>query len=125
MMTKPALGLILLSVTITAFAQLMLKAGMTGPGVQRAIASGPSMRMLLAIVLDPLVIGGLAIYFFAAGLWLLVLSKVEVSLAYPFLAIGFVLVALFGRLFFHETLSLARIAGTLLICGGVALVARS
>jgi multidrug transporter EmrE-like cation transporter len=123
--TRTALSLILLSVTITAFAQLMLKAGMSGAAVQRAIAAGPASRMFLAIVLDPLVMGGLAIYFLAAGLWLFVLSKVEVSLAYPFLALGFVLVAVFGRLVFQETLSPARIAGTLLICGGVALIARS
>jgi drug/metabolite transporter (DMT)-like permease len=122
---KAALGLIVLSVTITAFAQLMLKAGMSGAAVQRAIAAGPGLRMFLTIALDPLVMGGLAIYFFAAGLWLFVLSKVEVSMAYPFLALGFVLVAVFGRLVFHETLSPARIAGTLLICGGVALIARS
>jgi drug/metabolite transporter (DMT)-like permease len=122
---KAALGLIVLSVTITAFAQLMLKAGMSGAAVQRAIAAGPGLRMILAIAFDPLVMVGLTIYFLAAGIWLFVLSKVEVSMAYPFLALGFVLVAVFGRLVFHETLSPARIAGTLLICGGVALIARS
>lgn len=124
-MTRAALGLILLSVTITACAQLVLKAGMAGASVQRAIAAGPGWRMLLAIALDPLVIGGLTLYFVAAAVWLFVLSKVEVSLAYPFVALGFVLTAVFGRLMFHETLSPARIAGTLLICGGVALLARS
>lgn len=124
-MTRAALGLILLSVTITACAQLVLKAGMAGASVQRAIAAGPGWRMLLAIALDPLVIGGLTLYFVAAAVWLFVLSKVEVSLAYPFVALGFVLTAVFGRIMFHETLSPARIAGTLLICGGVALLARS
>jgi multidrug transporter EmrE-like cation transporter len=123
--TRSALGLILLSVTITACAQLVLKAGMAGAAVQRAIAAGPGWRMFFAISLDPLVIGGLTLYFVAAAVWLFVLSKVEVSLAYPFVALGFVLTAVFGRLLFHETLSPARIAGTLLICGGVALLARS
>jgi multidrug transporter EmrE-like cation transporter len=123
--TRAALGLILLSVTITACAQLMLKAGMGGAAVQRAIAGGPGLRMIAAIVLDPLVIGGLVLYFLAAAVWLFVLSKVEVSLAYPFVALGFVLTAIFGRLLFHEALSPARIAGTLLICGGVALLAQS
>lgn len=123
-MTRTALGLILLSVTITAFAQLMLKAGMTGAAVQRAIATGPGMRTFLTIALDPLVAVGLAIYFVAAGLWLLVLSKVEVSVAYPFIALGFVITAVFGRLLFHEMLSPTRIGGMLLICAGVALLAR-
>jgi multidrug transporter EmrE-like cation transporter len=123
--TRSALGLILLSVTITACAQLVLKAAMAGAAVQRAIAVGPGWRMAIAIALDPLVIGGLTLYFVAAAVWLFVLSKVEVSLAYPFVALGFVLTAIFGRLVFYETLSPARIAGTLLICGGVALLARS
>lgn len=124
-MTRAALGLILLSVTITAVAQLVLKAGMAGASVQRAISAGPGPRMFLAIALDPLVIGGLALYFLAAAVWLLVLSRVEVSLAYPFVALGFVLTAVFGRVLFDEALSPTRIAGTLLICGGVALLARS
>lgn len=120
-----ALGLILFSVTLTAIAQLVLKAGMAGTAVQRAIAAGPGVRLFLAIALDPLVIGGLMLYFVAAAVWLFVLSKVDVSLAYPFVALGFVLTAVFGRLLFHEALSPARIAGILLICGGVALLARS
>ena len=124
-MTRAALGLILLSVTITAVAQLVLKAGMAGASVQRAISAGPGPRMFLAIALDPLVIGGLTLYFLAAAVWLLVLSRVEVSLAYPFVALGFVLTAVFGRVLFDEALSPTRIAGTLLICGGVALLARS
>lgn len=124
-MTRAALGLILLSVTITACAQLVLKAGMAGASVQRAIAAGPGLRMVLGIALDPLVIGGLALYFVAAAVWLIVLSKVEVSLAYPFVALGFVLTAVFGRILFNEALSPTRIAATLLICGGVALLARS
>lgn len=124
-MTKAALGLILLSVTITACAQLVLKAGMAGASVQRAIAAGPGWRMAAGIALDPLVIGGLTLYFIAAAVWLFVLSKVEVSLAYPFVALGFVLTAAFGRILFNEALSPSRIAGTLLICGGVALLARS
>ena len=124
-MTRTALMLILLSVTITACAQIVLKAGMGGASVQRAIAAGPGMRMVLAIALDPLVVGGLVLYFVAAAVWLFVLSQVEVSLAYPFVALGFVLTAVAGHLLFHEALSPTRIAGILLVCGGVALLARS
>lgn len=124
-MTRTALALILLSVTITACAQIVLKAGMAGASVQRAIAAGPGLRMIAAIALDPLVVGGLVLYFLAAAVWLFVLSQVDVSLAYPFVALGFVLTAIAGHVFFHETLSVARIAGILLVCGGVAILARS
>lgn len=124
-MTRTALALILLSVTITACAQIVLKAGMAGASVQRAIAAGPGLRMIAAIALDPLIVGGLVLYFLAAAVWLFVLSQVDVSLAYPFVALGFVLTAIAGHVFFHETLSAARIAGILLVCGGVAILARS
>jgi multidrug transporter EmrE-like cation transporter len=117
--------LIVLSVTITALAQIVLKAGMSGAGIQRALAGGFSPRTMLTVLFDPFVFGGLLLYFFAALVWLIVLSKVQVSLAYPFVALGFVLTALLGRLFFHEALSVTRIAATLLICGGVVLLARS
>jgi multidrug transporter EmrE-like cation transporter len=58
-------------------------------------------------------------------LWMAVLSKVEVSFAYPFLSIGYVVAALVGYQFFGESLSLTRIAGILVICLGVFLISRS
>jgi multidrug transporter EmrE-like cation transporter len=58
-------------------------------------------------------------------LWMSVLSKVEVSFAYPFLSIGYVVAALGGYYFFGESLSLTRIAGILVICIGVVLISRS
>jgi multidrug transporter EmrE-like cation transporter len=58
-------------------------------------------------------------------LWMAVLSKVEVSFAYPFLSIGYVVAALVGYQFFGESLSLVRIAGIAVICVGVYLISRS
>lgn len=124
-MTKAALGLILISVTLTAFAQILLKIGMSGVGIQRALASGFSPRAVTTIFLDPLVFAGLALYFGAAMIWLIVLSKVEVSLAYPFVAVGFVLTAVIGRVFLDEGLSWERVGAILLISVGVVLLARS
>lgn len=124
-MSRAALLLILLSVTITAVAQIVLKAGMSGAAVQRALAGGFGVRTMPTILLDPFVFFGLVLYFVAALVWLIVLSKVQVSLAYPFVALGFVITAVMGRLFFHEALSFTRIVATLLICAGVVLLARS
>jgi drug/metabolite transporter (DMT)-like permease len=64
-------------------------------------------------------------YVLGAGLWLLVLSKVDVSLAYPFVGLGFIMTMLLGWLFLHEGVGVERIIGTLLIAGGVVLVSRS
>jgi multidrug transporter EmrE-like cation transporter len=69
--------------------------------------------------------GAMICYAVSILLWMAVLSKVEVSFAYPFLSIGYVVAALVGYQFFGESLSLTRIAGILVICVGVFLISRS
>ena len=117
--------LIAASVSISALAQIALKAGMVSPPVVRALQSGGSkVLMLTQIALSPLVMLGLCLYFASAAVWLLVLSKVEVSFAYPFVAIGFVLTAVLGRLVFHDTFTLSKLIGTALIMAGVVVMSR-
>ena len=59
------------------------------------------------------------------GAHLIVLSRVEISFAYPFLGLSFVLITLWGYFALGEAVTPWRVAGVLLICSGVALVARS
>ena len=68
---------------------------------------------------------GFAMYGLSAVSWLIVLSRLDLSTAYPFLALNFVLIALVGRFVLGEDISLARWAGLLLICIGIVVVARS
>ncbi len=124
-MVKSVYPLIALSVAISAFAQIALKAGMGSASVQRALAGATRVGTLVDIAFNPFVMLGLFLYFASAAVWLLVLSKVQVSFAYPFVALGFVLTALLGRFFFNDTFSAAKIAGTLLIMGGVIVMARA
>jgi multidrug transporter EmrE-like cation transporter len=58
-------------------------------------------------------------------LWMVVLSKVEVSYAYPFLSIGYVVASIAGYYFFNESLTPVRIIGIIIICIGVYLISRS
>jgi multidrug transporter EmrE-like cation transporter len=124
-MSRGIIVLILASVLTTACAQLFLKAGMSSARVQCAISQGISPRAIAQVAIDPLVVAGLFLYFGAALAWLFVLSKVQVSLAYPFVALGFVLTTLAGRFIFNEPLSSTRIFAVILICLGVSLLARS
>ena len=64
-------------------------------------------------------------YAFSILIWLSVLSKMEVSFAYPFLSIGYVVAAVAGYYFFGESLTPVRIAGIVVICLGVYLISRS
>ncbi len=123
-MVKSVYPLILLSVAISAFAQIALKAGMGSQAVQRSLASGMRLSTLFDVFFNPFVLFGLLLYFTSAAVWLLVLSKVQVSFAYPFVALGFLLTALLGRFFFHDTFSMGKIVGTLLIMAGVVVLAR-
>jgi drug/metabolite transporter (DMT)-like permease len=119
------LALILLSVAISAGAQLVLKKGMSAPALQQVMARGNSFDTLVHIFLSPLVIGGLFIYFLGAVVWLLVLSKVELSQAYPFVGLGFILTLILSVLFLSETASMMRIIGTMVIVAGVVMVSQS
>ncbi len=110
---------------MSAVAQLLLKAGMSNATVQRAMAQGASVKTVFTVFLNAGVLSGLLLYFAAALVWLIVLSKVEVSVAYPFVGLGFVLTALMGHVLFGEVLTLPRIGGILLVCTGVAVLARN
>ncbi|MES2056441.1 MAG: SMR family transporter [Pseudomonadota bacterium] len=118
--------LILSSVALSATAQLLLKLGATAPAVRAAMASdGALAGRAVALMTSPTLVGGLAIYALSAAFWIVVLSRVELSLAYPFVGLGFVLTFLIGTVFLGETANAARLAGTLLIMAGAVLVARS
>lgn len=123
-MTLPLLLLIVSAVSLNAFAQVFLRKLMLGAG------SPPSgWHALLpygwAIGTSPWFLLGLGCYVVSLGLWLLVLARAEVSLAYPLLSIGYVLTAIVGYFFMGENVGPARVAGLLLICAGIAVISRS
>ena len=119
------LSIILLSVTLSASAQVVLKSGMSDPTMQRALAAPTLTHVIAAVVGNYRVLAGLVLYFAGAAVWVFVLARVEVSFAYPFVGLGVVLTMLSGWLMLGETLSLARALGTLLVATGAVLIARS
>lgn len=115
--------LILLSVTSGVAGQTAIKLGVSQPGASEAADSlGSLVGMILG---SPLVILGLGLYGLGALAWIAVLSRMDLSLAYPFLALNFVLVALVSRFALGETIPPMRWAGIVVICLGILLVARS
>jgi drug/metabolite transporter (DMT)-like permease len=103
----------------------MLKEGMSSASVQLASANGANIRMAIAIALNLKVLCGLLIYFASAAVWLLVLARIPVGFAYPFVALGFVMTMLLAWLIRGETPSVPQMVGTLTICLGVAIMARA
>jgi drug/metabolite transporter (DMT)-like permease len=118
------LVLALVSVSMSAVAQVLFKFGMTSTAVRGAIEAGGGIALLRAVALNGGILGGLALYGLGTVLWLGVLSRAELSQAYPFVGLSFVLTAILGYLLFNDALTLPRIAGILLIVAGVVLVGR-
>lgn len=116
--------LILTSVSLNALAQILLKLGMVRIG-RFDLAAGQIASILPKVVLSPFIVGGMACYAISIGLWLVVLSRVDVSAAYPFNSVGFVIAAVVGYWFFGESIGVARITGIALICAGVVLISSS
>ena len=87
--------------------------------------SGGILSIYVKILLSPCVFFGGFIYFLSLFIWFYVLSKVDLSFAYPFLALSYVLVLVLSWLVLGESISTLRIAGVLIISGGVILVAMS
>jgi len=116
--------LILISVSLNALAQLFLKKGMTAIGYFN-FSYISLLPVLFKVVLNPFIISGIVCYLFSIGIWLMVLSRVEVSFAYPFLSVGYVIVAIMGYIFFNDNLSYYRMAGIVVICIGLIIMSKS
>jgi multidrug transporter EmrE-like cation transporter len=121
-MTLRLFLLILTSVSLSALAQLALKMGTTAAASARTTGVGGELGGLAQ---SPMIVVGLGLYGVGALVWLFVLGRAPLSLAYPFVGMGFVLTMLAGAFWLGESLSVTRIAGTLLIATGCVLVARS
>lgn len=116
-------SLILLGVMLNTGAQLMLKAGMTQIGhfdfnLSNAFPIG------MKVMSSPSIIMGLTMYVVSVGVWILVLSRVEVSFAYPMLSMGYIVNALAANYLFGEPLTSLRVLGIFIIIAGVYLVAQ-
>ena len=118
------LPLIMLGVLLNAAAQLMLKEGMRRIGHFDFVWAN-MVPIGLQVAGNLFVLGGLVCYVISVAVWLLVLSRVEVSFAYPLLSVGYIVNAVAGYYLFQENLSLTRITGILIICVGVYFVTRS
>jgi drug/metabolite transporter (DMT)-like permease len=120
------IAMILVSVGLAAFAQLALKAGMNRVNAELAPATfsmnGPSLRALIS---QPFVWGGLALFGLSALVWLVVLSRASLSFAYPFAALTYVTILLFDHFVLDEQVPALRWGGVACIGLGIFLISRT
>lgn len=125
-MNASTLAWLMSGVLLNAAAQLMLKAGASSVG-SISLSAGASglMRIGMQLAVHPGILGGLACYVVSVVAWIVALSRVDVSVAYPMLSVGYVINALLAWWLFGEAVSLQRWLGIAVIIFGVVLVARS
>lgn len=120
------IALILLSVTLAAVGQLMLKHAMNLVNADLAPArfgmNATSMRTALA---TPAVYIGLFVFGLSAIVWLAVLSRASLSFAYPFAAITYILILFFDLFILKEAVPPLRWAGVAFIAVGIFLVSQT
>jgi len=112
-MTLVSFWFILGGVLLNATAQLLLKAGTN------------AMPLGVRLAIEPHILAGLACYVISVVVWVVALSRVPVSIAYPMLSIGYVVNALAAWALLGETVTTMRMAGIAVIVVGVFMVARS
>lgn len=94
--------LALISISLTAVAQLLLKAGVTSAV---PAAATPLSKVALKVALNPFILGGLAVYGIGTVIWLAAISKLKLSVAYPMVSLSYILVMLGSAYFLGERIS--------------------
>jgi multidrug transporter EmrE-like cation transporter len=123
-MTAVSFTLVMTGVLLNAAAQLLLKAGTNAVG-QFEFTAANAVPVGLRLALEPHIVGGIACYVVSVAVWIMALSRVEVSIAYPMLSVGYVVNAVAAWYLFGEAVTPMRLLGIAVIILGVFIVARS
>jgi multidrug transporter EmrE-like cation transporter len=122
--TPLTFSLLMTGVALNALAQLLLKAGTLRVG-EFAFTVDNIVPVGLRLGTNPFILGGVACYGVSLVVWIMGLSRVPVSVAYPMLSVGYVVNAIAAWMLFGESLTAQKLIGIGFIVVGVFLVARS
>jgi drug/metabolite transporter (DMT)-like permease len=123
-MNLSTFGFIFAGICLNAVAQLLLKAGTNAVGAIHLNAENWfSIAVKLATQVP--IIGGLGLYVMSVVVWIIGLSRVDVTIAYPMLSLGYVINAIGASYFLNEMVSIQRMGAIVLILIGVGLLCRT
>jgi multidrug transporter EmrE-like cation transporter len=114
--------IVILGVSLNAAGQLFLKSGanIIGP-----ITSNSNIATTLALSLNIYIVLGLLCYVFSISAWIIALTRVDVSIAYPMLSLGYIIVTIAAWFLFNEPISTIKILSLCIIIFGIILLANS
>lgn len=116
--------MVAVTIALTVYGQLILK-WEVGRIAQPTFAWAANWPSVMQLLLRPGVISAFVAAFGASLCWMLALQRLQLSHAYPFVALNFVLVSLLAVWLFGESMSPTKIAGLSLIVAGIFLIGRS
>jgi multidrug transporter EmrE-like cation transporter len=109
---------IALTIVLTVYGQVVIKWQVSLAGAMPSHA-GEKVAFLLGVLLKPWVVSAFVAAFLASIAWMAAMTKFDLSYAYPFMSLNFVLVVALSAWFFHEAITLPRVIGLLLIVVGI------
>ncbi len=121
-MNPAVFAVVFASVSLSALAQTVFKIGVSRVEVA---SSASLLSKAIAFVFSPYVLLGLSLYAVGTVLWLFALRQLDLSLAYPFVAMSFVMVTASGVFFLGETVSVTRLVGLCFVILGLIVMART
>ncbi len=112
------------TVLFTVYSQLIMRWQVAQAGALPADFAG-KVYFVAHLFLNPWVLSSILATLFAGVSWMLAMSRFEISYAYPWVSLNFVLMLAFGVLLFNESFGAAKMLGTFLVIGGIVLIAKS
>jgi drug/metabolite transporter (DMT)-like permease len=122
-MSFPIFLAILVSVSLNASAHILLRKAMLVVNANGGLEQ-QWLSLAAQVALNPFLVAGMTLYAASIVIWLYVLSKIEVSMAYPYQSIGYVIAGAVGFFYLGENITPFRVAGIALICAGLFFIAR-
>ncbi len=112
------------TIFFTVYGQLIIKWRIGNYGSLPA-ESLEKLIFIMKLFLDPFILSGFISAFLASMFWMAAMTKFELSYAYPFMGLTFVLVFLFSIFFMGENFSLYKLLGLVLIVAGIIITSRA
>lgn len=122
-MAAAQLGLVLSAVFLNTFAQMLLKAGTNSLQVLLLPEKGLFYSIFRALF-NPFITGGLVLYVLSFAVWVVVLSKLEVGVAYPLLSLGYLVGLILAWMFFGEVITFNKLIGVCFLMIGTYFITR-
>ena len=114
---------IFLMLAFTVYSQLVMRWQVLAAGGLPDSSQG-KISFIFHLLINPWVISGIVATFLAGVSWMLAMTKLDLSYAYPFVALNYVLILALGFIFFQEVMTPAKILGSILIVAGVVVLSR-